>query len=301
MSVKVPSGLPAIEAMAAEGVEVVKPRRDNKPLRIAVLNLMPVKITTETDLVRILSSSPLPVEITLMEPASHISKTTPAEHLKRFYRKFHEYGPGSFDGLIITGAPLERVDFEDVDYWEELKCIMDFARKNFRSTLFICWAAFAGLYHRYGISKQLYDKKISGVFAHKADRPGSKLLSGFDDRFFVPHSRFIGFDRQEVENNPNLEVIASSDEAGIYIIGEKDGNDFYITGHSEYAPDTLDLEYRRDKARGMNPEIPKNYYPEDNPECKPTVRWRAHSRLLFNNWLNYYVSPDDVCGIEVSR
>lgn len=298
MGVKVQKGLPAITALEGEGVATGIVHGDSRPLRIAVLNLMPIKITTETDLIRLLSSSTLPVEITLFEPASHTSKTTPAEHLKRFYRKFEQFGEDTFDGMIITGAPLERVDFEDVDYWEELKCIMDCARKHVRSTLYICWAAFAGLYYRYGITKQLYDSKISGVFAHRLDNAESKIVNGFDDEFFVPHSRFIGFDRKEIEDNGNLEVISSSDEAGVYIIGERNGNDFYITGHSEYAPLTLDSEYKRDIGKGMNPQIPKNYYPEDNSELSPIVKWRAHSRLLFNNWLNYYVADKAVCGIE---
>ncbi|MDE6263973.1 MAG: homoserine O-succinyltransferase [Paramuribaculum sp.] len=292
------AGHPSIDFLKDEGVDIVRQPKEVKPLRIAVLNLMPIKITTETDLIRLLSSSTLPVEITLIEPSSHVSKTTPAEHLAKFYMKFKELGEDQFDGLIITGAPLERVDFENVDYWEELKRVMDDAKKYVRSTLYICWAAFAGLYYRYGISKNLYDSKISGVFAHNADMPESKLLSGFDDEFYVPHSRFIGFDRKEVESCGELEIISSSDDAGIYIIGEKNGNDFYITGHSEYSPLTLDTEYHRDLGKGMNPQIPKNYYKNDNPDLAPVVKWRAHSRLLFNNWLNYYVAPQPVCGIE---
>ncbi len=298
MGVRVQAGLPAIGFLNSEGIDVIKQPEAVKPLRIAVLNLMPIKITTETDLIRLLSSSTLPVEITLIEPSSHVSKTTPAEHLAKFYTKFTDLGEDQFDGLIITGAPLERVDFEDVDYWEELKRVMDGAKKYVRSTLYICWAAFAGLYYRYGISKKLYGTKISGVFAHNADMPEVKLLSGFDDEFYVPHSRFIGFDRDEVESCGELDIIASSRDAGIYIIGEKGGKDFYITGHSEYSPLTLDTEYHRDLGKGMNPQIPKNYYMDDNPDLPPVVKWRAHSRLLFNNWLNYYVAPAPVCGIE---
>lgn len=298
MGVRVQKGLPAISALETEGVDTGVVHGDCKPLRIAVLNLMPIKITTETDLIRLLSSSPLPVEITLLEPASHTSKTTPAEHLRRFYKKFEKFGDNAFDGMIITGAPLERVEFEDVDYWEELKVVMDCAREHVRTTLYICWGAFAGLYYRYGIGKQLYDTKISGVFAHHSDLPEAKIVNGFDDEYYVPHSRFIGFDRNEIEKEDNLEIISSSAEAGVYIIGERNSNDFYITGHSEYSPLTLDGEYKRDSGKGMNPQIPKNYYPNDNPESAPIVRWRAHSRLLFNNWLNYYVSEPDVCGIE---
>lgn len=298
MGVRVKAGLPAIDYLKSEGVEVIRQPQDIKPLRIALLNLMPIKITTETDLIRLLSSSALPVEITLIEPSSHVSKTTSAEHLAKFYTKFTNLAENQFDGLIITGAPLERVDFEDVDYWDELKRVMDGARKYVRSTLYICWAAFAGLYYRYGISKILYETKISGIFSHCADMPEAKLLSGFDDEFYVPHSRFIGFDRDEVESCGELEVIASSNDAGIYIIGERNGNDFYITGHSEYSPLTLDTEYHRDLGKGMNPQIPKNYYKDDNPDSAPVVKWRAHSRLLFNNWLNYYVAPQPVCGIE---
>lgn len=295
MALKVPAGLPAVDSLRQEGVEVLSESEENA-LKIGILNLMPIKITTETDLARLFASSPLPVEMTLFEPATHTSKTTPAEHLSRFYEKFSHFGANQFDGFIITGAPLERVDFENVDYWNELCHIMDASQTFARSTLYICWAAFAALYHRYGISKQMYDTKISGIYPHRVTKPCA-LTAGFDDEFYVPHSRFIGFDREEIESHPSLSIIAESDEAGIYIIGDANGRDFYITGHSEYSPLTLDTEYRRDLGKGMNPSIPINYYRDNNPELEPVVRWRSHSRLLFNNWLNFYVSPRKVCGI----
>ncbi len=296
MAVLVPSGLPAVEALSGEGVRTVTTTGFKASLRIGVLNLMPLKINAETDLVRLLASSPLPVEIALFEPATHTSKSTSAEHLRRFYNKFSSVGAGEFDGFIITGAPVEKIAFEDVDYWQELCAIMDMLKRNVRSTLYICWAAFAGLYHHYAIDKKLFDKKFSGVFAHSVTTP-CRLTDGFDDEFYVPHSRFVGFDRNEVASHPQLCIVAESAESGIYIIGEKDGRDFFITGHSEYAPMTLDSEYRRDVAKALDPAVPCNYYVDDNPANAPAVRWRSHARLLFNNWLNHYVSPDAVCGV----
>lgn len=295
MALTVPAGLPAADILRQEGFEVLS-AGEGAPLKIGILNLMPIKITTETDLARLLASSPLPVEMTLFEPATHTSKTTPAEHIRKFYKKASRFGAGEFDGFIITGAPLERVDFEDVDYWNELCGIMDTSLTFARSTLYICWAAFAALYHRYGVRKHLYETKISGIYPHRVTSPCS-LTTGFDDEFYVPHSRFIGFDREEIDKHPSLNIVAESDEAGIYIIGDANGRDFYITGHSEYSPLTLDTEYRRDLGKGMNPSIPVNYYKNDNPALEPIVRWRSHSRLLFHNWLNYYVSPRRVCGI----
>lgn len=298
MAVRVPAGLPAIESLGSEGVAKSKIAVGAVPLRIGILNLMPVKITTETDLLRLLSSSPLPVEFTLFQPATHTSKTTPASHLDCFYMRLPQIESGMFDGFIITGAPVEKIDFEAVDYWDELTKLMDSLKTNVRSTLYICWAAFAGLYHRYGISKQLYDKKISGVFPHGITTP-VPLTAGFDDEFYVPHSRFAGLDREELMACSQVEIIAESGQSGVYIVGERNGNDFFITGHSEYSPLTLDSEYKRDVAKGMNPSIPLNYYPENNPDRMPVVRWRAHSRLLINNWLGSYVASPPCLGLDV--
>lgn len=299
MAVTVPRGLPAVEALSAEGVEVMQLLCEPRCLRIGVLNLMPLKIDAETDLLRWLSSSPLDLEIKLFEPATHVSKSTPAEHLRRFYSKFAAFGPDEFDGFIVTGAPVEKIDFEQVDYWPELTAIMDLLKRNVRSTLYICWAAFAGLYHHHGVGKRLYDSKFSGIFAHGITTP-SPLTNGFDDEFFVPHSRFVGLDRDEVEANTGLNILTESPVSGIHIVGERCGNDFYITGHSEYSPLTLDREYRRDLAKGMNPAVPCNYYKDDDPDKVPVVRWRSHARLLFNNWLNHYVSAHPVCGLVQS-
>lgn len=295
MAVIVPDGLPAVEALSAEGVRVIC-GTGGKCLRIGVLNLMPLKIDAETDLVRLLASSPLPVEISLFEPATHTSKSTPAEHLLRFYKKISTMQPGEFDGFIITGAPVEKIDFEQVDYWPELCGIMDAAKRCVRSTLYICWAAFAGMYHHHGIGKRLFDSKFSGIFRHVVTTPCG-LTAGFDDEFYVPHSRFVGFDRDEVAANAELQIISESGESGLYIIGERGGRDFYITGHSEYSPRTLDSEYRRDAGKGLNPAVPCNYYKGDYPGNEPIVRWRSHARLLFDNWLNNYVSPEPVCGV----
>lgn len=294
-----PAGLPAIAHLEREGIGKVGQEPGRRSLRIGILNLMPVKETTETDLLRLLSASPAQVEVAWFEPATHRSKTTAAAHLERFYSKLPErIEAGMFDGFIVTGAPVEKLAFEDVDYWRELTELMDSLKKNVRSTLYICWAAFAGLYHHHGISKKLYDKKISGVFPHRIVTPAA-LTAGFDDEFHVPHSRFAGLDRREIASAPGLAIVSESDEAGVYIVGEVNGRDFYITGHSEYSPLTLDSEYRRDLAKGMEPEIPANYYPDDDPGRMPVVRWRAHSRMLFDNWLNHYVSPSEVCGLDV--
>mgnify|MGYP003302475298 CR=1 FL=1 len=274
--------------------------QDIRPLRIAVLNLMPLKITTETDLVRLLSNSPLQIELSFMKVKSHTSKNTPVEHMQAFYTDFEEMRHHKYDGFIITGAPVEHMDFEEVSYWDEMTEIFDWARHNVTSTLYICWAAQAGLYHYYGIPKYPLDEKLFGVYPHKADYKRSILLRGFDDTFWVPHSRHTTIHREDVEKVEELKILASSDDAGVYAIMSDQGRQIFITGHSEYDPETLQNEYLRDKNLGLPIHVPENYYPNDDDTQDPVVRWRAHANLLFSNWLNYFVyqtTPYDIMSI----
>ena len=305
MPVKVHASLPAVEALREENIFVIDEQRassqDIRPLRIAILNLMPLKIMTETDLLRLISNTPLQVELDLIDTDSHVSKNTPREHIEAFYKTFEEVKHNNYDGLIITGAPVEKVDFETVDYWEELTRIFDWAKTHVTSTLYICWAALAGLYHHYGIPKYVLDHTISGVFKHRIDDELNPIFRGFDDVFYVPHSRFSEVRREDIEKAPDLKIIAESDESGIYMVMARGGREFFITGHSEYSPGTLDFEYRRDLEKGMNPAIPANYYLDDNPDNQPIVRWRSHANLLFSNWLNYFVyqaTPYDIRDIK---
>ncbi len=305
MPVRVPVSLPAVEALREENIFVIDEQRassqDIRPLRIAILNLMPLKIMTETDLLRLISNTPLQIELDFIDTDSHVSKNTPREHIETFYKKFDEVKHNNYDGLIITGAPVEKVDFETVDYWVELTAIFDWAKKHVTSTLYICWAALAGLYHHYGIPKYVLDNKISGVFRHRIDDELNPIFRGFDDVFYVPHSRFSEVRREDIEKVPALKIIAESDESGIYMVMARGGREFFITGHSEYSPGTLDFEYRRDLEKGMNPAIPVNYYEDDNPDKTPIVRWRSHANLLFSNWLNYFVyqeTPYDIKDIK---
>ena len=305
MPVKVPASLPAVEALREENIFVIDEQRassqDIRPLRIAILNLMPLKIMTETDLLRLISNTPLQVELDLIDTDSHVSKNTPRVNIEAFYKTFEEVKLNNYDGLIITGAPVEKVDFETVDYWEELTRIFDWAKTHVTSTLYICWAALAGLYHHYGIPKYVLDHKISGVFKHRIDDELNPIFRGFDDVFYVPHSRFSEVRREDIEKAPDLKIIAESDESGIYMVMARGGREFFITGHSEYSPGTLDFEYRRDLEKGMNPAIPANYYLDDNPDNQPIVRWRSHANLLFSNWLNYFVyqaTPYDIRDIK---
>lgn len=305
MPVRVPVSLPAVEALREENIFVIDEQRassqDIRPLRIAILNLMPLKIMTETDLLRLISNTPLQVELDFIDTDSHVSKNTPREHIETFYKKFDEVKHNNYDGLIITGAPVEKVDFETVDYWDELTGIFEWAKTHVTSTLYICWAALAGLYHHYGIPKYVLDKKISGVFKHRIDDELNPIFRGFDDLFYVPHSRFSEVRREDIERVPELRIIAESDESGIYMVMARGGREFFITGHSEYSPYTLDFEYRRDLEKGMNPSIPANYYIDDNPMNPPIVRWRSHANLLFSNWLNYFVyqeTPYDIRDIK---
>ncbi len=305
MPVRVPEILPAVEALKQENIFVIDEQRassqDIRPLKIAVLNLMPLKIMTETDLLRLISNTPLQIELDFIEPGGHVSKNTPREHIDMFYHKFEDIKGMNYDGLIITGAPVEKVDFETVDYWPQLQEIFDWAKKHVTSTMYICWAALAGLYHHHGIPKYVLDKKISGVFKHSVGDPMNPIFRGFDDTFYVPHSRFSEVRREDIIKNPDLKIISESDDSGVYMVMARNGREVFITGHSEYSPMTLDFEYRRDLEKGANPEIPANYYLNDNPDNAPIVRWRAHANLLFANWLNYFVyqeTPYDIHDIK---
>ncbi len=305
MPVRVPVSLPAVEMLKEENIFVIDEQRassqDIRPLRIGILNLMPLKIMTETDLLRLISNTPLQVELDLIDTASHVSRNTPREHVEEFYKTFEEIKDLNYDGFIITGAPVEKVDFEEVDYWDELCDIFDWARTHVTSTLYICWAAFAGLYHHYGVPKHVIDRKISGVFPHRVNDSRNPIFRGFDDEFYVPHSRFSEVLRDEVEQVKGLDIIAESPESGVYMVMARNGREFFITGHSEYSPYTLDFEYRRDTDKGMNPAVTAHYYIDDDPSKGPIVRWRSHANLLFSNWLNYFVyqeTPYDIRDIH---
>lgn len=293
MPIKIQDNLPAVEILNNENIFVMTENRafhqDIRPLKIAILNLMPTKITTETQLLRLLGNTPLQVEVDLLNPKTHISKNTPEEHLMTFYKSFNEVKDQKFDGLIITGAPVEQMKFEEVDYWDELREIMEWSLHNVYSTLHICWGAQAGLYFHYNIPKYELNEKMFGVFPHKATKKNVKLLRGFDDEFFVPHSRHTEVRKEDIEKNPELTLLAESEESGVYIIAAKNGRQIFVSGHSEYDPLTLKSEYDRDIAKGLDIKVPKNYYPQDDPSKNPMVKWRSHANLLFSNWLNYYV------------
>ena len=303
MPLNLPHQLPAIEALEKENIFVLDSERaghqDIRPLRIVILNLMPIKITTETDLIRLLSNSPLQMEITFMKVKSHTSKHTPIEHMKMFYRDFELLKQERFDGMIITGAPVEMMEFEEVSYWKELQEIFNWSRTHVTSTLFICWAAQAGLYHFYGIPKYPLEEKMFGIFPHyKSIDFNIPILRGFDDRFYVPHSRHSEIRRCDIEKHKELTILSESEESGVYMVMARNGREFFITGHSEYAPCTLDQEYRRDLAKGLPISIPRNYYKDNNPANPPEVLWRGHANLLFSNWLNYYVYQETPYNIE---
>ncbi len=301
MPLKLPDRLPAIDILKKENIFVMDNTRasgqDIRPLRIAILNLMPIKITTETDFIRILSNTPLQVEIEFMKIKSHTSKNTPIEHMMMFYKDFEQMRNEKYDGLIVTGAPLEQMEFEQVKYWDELREVFDWAYHNVQSTCYICWAAQAALYHFYGVPKYPLDKKMFGVFRHKVLMPELPIFRGFDSEFYVPHSRHAEVHKEDIEKVPELQIISESEEAGVHAVMARDGREFFFTGHSEYAPLTLDGEYKRDMAKHLPIDIPKNYYEDNDPEKNPVVRWRAHANLLFTNWLNYYVyqtTPFDI-------
>ena len=305
MPLTLPDRLPAIELLKRENIFVMDSTRahgqDIRPLRLAILNLMPIKITTETDFIRILSNTPLQVEIEFMKIRSHTSKNTPVEHMMAFYRDFEEMRREKYDGLIVTGAPLEQMDFEAVTYWPELQEVFDWAYHNVQSTCYICWAAQAALYHFYGVPKYPTAGKVFGVFRHRVLRPELPIFRGFDDVFFAPHSRHSEVRRSDIERVKELEIVSESATAGVHIVMAREGREFFITGHSEYAPMTLDSEYRRDLGKGLPILPPANYYEDDDPNRPPRVRWRAHANLLFTNWLNYYVyqtTPYDISKIE---
>ncbi len=301
MPVKIPDHLPAFKTLESENIFVMGEdcafHQDIRPLRVAILNLMPTKIATETQLLRLLGNTPLQVEITLMHMDSHESKNTPQEHLLNHYHNFEEVQGDKFDGLIITGAPVELMRFEEVDYWDELRAVMDWSETHVYSTFHICWGAQAGLYHRYGIPKYRLPAKMFGVFPHRVMSQHEKLLRGFDDEFLAPHSRHTEIRREDIDQVADLKLLALSDEAGVYIVASQDGRNIYITGHSEYDPLTLKAEYERDVQKGLPIAVPKNYFPEDDPSQAPLIRWRGHANLLYSNWLNYcvyQVTPYDI-------
>jgi homoserine O-succinyltransferase len=293
MPVKIPSTLPARTVLENENIFVMDEDRaihqDIRPLRVAILNLMPTKIATETQILRLLSNSALQVEITLLHTATHEAKNTDADHLLNHYVTFDEIRNDKFDGLIITGAPVEQMPFEEVDYWNELTQILDWAETNVESHFYICWGAQAGLYHYYGVPKYDLPQKMFGVFEHHVLTRTESLMRGFDDVFFAPHSRHTEIRREDIDKIPELQILAESDEAGVYIVSSKDGRHLFITGHSEYDPLTLKGEYDRDVNKGLPIHVPNNYYPKDDPAQTPRVRWRGHANLLYANWLNYYV------------
>ena len=304
MPIQIPNDLPAAETLKNENIFVMNQTRAQtqhiRPLEIVLLNLMPTKIVTETQLSRVLGNTPLQVHLELMMISSHKSKNTPEEHLLSFYKTFDELKERKFDGMVITGAPVENLPFEEVDYWDELVRIMEWSKTHVHSTFHICWAAQAGLYYHYGIQKHLLPEKLFGVYRHHADYKRAILLRGFDDEFWAPHSRHTTIDRADVEAVPGLKILASSDEAGVYIIMNKEGRQIFVTGHSEYDPDTLEREYLRDKAQGLPIHVPVNYYPNDDDTKPPIVRWRGHGNLLYSNWLNYFVyqtTPYDIMAV----
>ena len=306
MPVKIPDSLPATGILEGENIFVMGERRalsqDIRPMRIAILNLMPTKIATETQLLRLLGNSPLQVEITLLHMESHESRNTPTDHLLEHYVTFPEIRTRTFDGLIITGAPVETLPFEAVDYWDELTQVLDWARTHVFSTFYICWGAQAGLYRYYGIPKYPLAEKLSGVYSHTLTQRYERLARGFDDVFFAPHSRNTEVRREDILAHPDLVLLSESAEAGVYLVVSADRRHVFVTGHSEYDPGTLGDEYRRDLARDLPIQIPRNYYPEDDPAREPLVRWRGHANLLYSNWLNYCVyqqTPYDLTQIPV--
>jgi homoserine O-succinyltransferase len=301
MPVKIPETLPARQILENENVFIMGQTRarhqDIRPLKLAILNLMPTKIATETQLLRLLSNSALQVDITLLHMSSHNSKNTSAEHLLAHYRSFRQVRQEKFDGLVVTGAPVEHLPFEEVDYWKDLCEIIDWEETHVHSTLYICWGAQAGLYHRYGIPKYPLPAKMFGVFPHRVNFSNEFLLRGFDDEFYAPHSRHTEIRREDILPVNEVDILSESDEAGVYIVASKNRRQFYVTGHSEYDPLTLKGEYDRDRNKGLPISIPKNYYPNDDPTQDPIVRWRGHANLLYSNWLNYFVyqtTPYDV-------
>ena len=293
MPIKIPDSLPARAVLESENIFVMTEFRalhqDIRPLKLLILNLMPTKITTESQLLRKLSNTPLQIEVEFLHTFSHEAKNVDEAHLESFYRSFDQVKENFYDGMIITGAPVENLDFRDVDYWPELCRIMDWTKSNVHCTLHICWGAMAGLYYHYGIEKHGLDKKLSGVFRHVALHPKSPIFRGFDDRFYMPHSRYSEVRPEDIEQNPDLELMAISDKAGVFMVKSADSRQFFITGHPEYDGDTLAQEYRRDLNRGLDIAMPENYFPDNDPYMTPQVNWRSAAQLMYTNWLNYYV------------
>ena len=293
MPIKIQSDLPAKAELEEENIFVMDENRaisqNIRPLEIIVLNLMPIKQDTELQLLRGLSNTPLQIDVTFLQMSSHVSKNTSASHIKKFYQTFEEVKNNNYDGMIITGAPVEKLDFEEVNYWDELKTVMEWSKKHVTSTIHICWGAQAGLYYHYGIKKELLPRKLSGVYKHRVMNRKEPLVRGFDDVFMAPHSRYTQASRQQIIDNPRLKVLADSDEAGIYIVLGDGGKEIFVMGHPEYDRLTLDQEYKRDIDKGIEPDLPVNYYPDDDCNRKPLLSWRSHANNLYTNWLNYYV------------
>ena len=305
MPLNLPDQLPAIEALKSENIFVMDAetasQQDIRPLKIVILNLMPVKITTENDLIRLLSNTPLQLEIDFMMIKGHKSKNTSEDHLNAFYKTYDQLKDNKYDGMIITGAPLEQMDYEQVKYWDEMKQIFDWSRTHVTSTMFICWAAQAGMYHFYGVPKYPLDKKMFGIFKHTAYGHRNPIFRGFDDEFYVPHSRHSEVRKEDIEKVKEIDILSESEDSGVYLVMGRNGREIFVTGHSEYAPYTLDTEYKRDASQGLPIEIPVNYYKNDDPENEPVVRWRSCANLLFSNWLNYFVyqeTPYDIREIK---
>ena len=304
MPIQIPNDLPAAGTLQQENIFVMPENRastqDIRPLEIVLLNLMPTKVATETQFSRLLGNTPLQVKLELIHTTTHVAKNVSQDHLLNFYKSFDEIKHRKFDGMVITGAPVENLEFEDVDYWQELCEIMEWSKTNVHSTFHICWGAQAGLYYHYGIPKRQMSEKLFGVFPHTADYKRSILLRGFDDEFWVPHSRHTTVDREHIEAVPELKILASSPQAGVYAVMSKGGRQIFVTGHSEYDRETLQNEYLRDKNQGLPIRVPENYYPNDDDSKEPIVRWRGHANLLFSNWLNYFVyqtTPYDIMSI----
>ena len=293
MPIKIPNNLPAQEVLENEHIFVMNEHRaltqDIRPLKIIILNLMPTKITTETQILRCLANTPLQIEIDLLQTTTHKSKNVSEEHMLAFYQSFDDIKDNKYDGMIITGAPVEDMEFEEVDYWKELCEIMEWSKDNVQSTFHICWGAQAGLYYHYGIKKYKLKEKMFGVYKHRLITPKSRLFRGFDEEFYVSHSRHTTVKAEDIEKNPNLKIMAVSDEAGVYVVGDNEGTQFFVMGHSEYDADTLAKEYFRDVNKGLDIKVPVNYFPDDDPTKKPILKWRAHSNLIYSNWLNYFV------------
>lgn len=293
MPIKIQSDLPAKAELEEENIFVMDENRaisqNIRPLEIIVLNLMPIKQDTELQLLRGLSNTPLQIDVTFLQMSSHVSKNTSASHIKKFYQTFEEIKNNNYDGMIITGAPVEKLDFEEVNYWDELTTVMEWSKKHVTSTIHICWGAQAGLYYHYGVKKELLYKKLSGVYKHRVMNRKEPLVRGFDDVFMAPHSRYTQASRQQILDNPRLKILADSDEAGIYIVLGDGGKEIFVMGHPEYDRLTLDQEYKRDIDKGIEPNLPVNYYPDDDCNRKPLLSWRSHANNLYTNWLNYYV------------